>query len=77
MSTTRRYLLSPCCDDHVVVPVDVTVHLYVKGDGTISNSLADTIKGVRRDALHGSADIAEAYCVQCGAAVAAPRGEPA
>ena len=67
-----RYLLSPCCNNHVVVPVDVTVHLYVKGDGTLGSSLADTMKQVRWDALHSSADIAEAYCVQCGAAVTAP-----
>lgn len=67
-----RYLLSPCCDAKVVVPVDVTVHRLVRGDGTLSKSITDTLKQVRWDANHGYADVNEAYCYQCGEPVAAP-----
>lgn len=71
MATRTRYLLSPCCNGYVYVPVEVTAHFYVRGDSTISNSLADRLSDIRRQAIGGSADIAEAYCAECGAEVSA------
>jgi hypothetical protein len=65
----RRWMLSPCCAAMVVVPVEVTAHLYVTGAGKISTSIGDTASTIRTQALQSEQDITEAYCVACGASV--------
>jgi hypothetical protein len=60
---------SPCCGARVVVPVDVTAHLIVNRDGTISDRLSDTMRGFRWAAQQVGAEINEAYCEGCGESV--------
>jgi hypothetical protein len=67
---TRGYMLSDCCNAYVVVPVEVTAHFLVRGNGALSHSLIDTLSTLRRQALSAEADLAEAYCAECGKAVA-------
>lgn len=63
------YLKSPCCGGSVVVPVDVTAHLRVKADGTVSKSVSDTLRGIRLAAVGGEWNVREAYCEHCGCEV--------
>jgi hypothetical protein len=65
---------SACCRGRVVVPVDVTAHVIVNADGSLSERLSDTMRGIRWAATRGGgADIEEAYCEECGASVASTR----
>ena len=64
------YLVSECCETWVVVPVEVTAHLLVRGDGSLSQSITDRASTIRQQALANEADLNEAYCSNCGRVVA-------
>lgn len=69
------YMLSECCGARVVVLVDIGARLYVRENGDISTTLADSLRHLRAEAIEGLADRASAYCVECGGLVDLPEDE--
>ena len=70
----RHYIRSSCCGASVVGMVDITVHprIYVEDGVGKAGPIGDTMAAVRWAAEHGSVDLAECYCEECGQAVEVP-----